>query len=76
MLVWFSAQYEMDIALGVLVGALLVGGLIPTRFIYASVSTKPKTPFDDMPALLGRLSCIGLGSTIAAEVVTGKVRCF
>ncbi len=63
----------MDAALGVLVGLLFIGGLTPTRFIYSSVSIKPKSPFDDVPALLGRLSCIGLGSTIAAEVVTGKV---
>ncbi len=63
----------MDLALGVLVGALFVGGLLPTRFIYESVKDKPKSPFDDIPALLGRLSCIGLGSTILAEAITGKV---
>ncbi len=66
-------QYEMDLTLGLLVGALLVGGLAPTRYIYSSVTDKPDSIFDDVPALLGRLSCIGLGSTIAAEAATGKV---
>lgn len=67
-------QYELDLALGLLIGALFLGGLAPTRFIYSSVKDKPRSLFDDVPALLGRLSCIGLGSTILAEAVTGKVR--
>lgn len=65
----------MDVALGVIIGALFLGGLAPTRFIYSSVKEEQRlSPFDDVPALLGRLSCIGLGSTILAEAVTGKVR--
>jgi hypothetical protein len=67
-------QYEMDLALGVIIGALFLGGLAPTRFIYSSVKDEqPRPLFDDIPALLGRLSCIGLGATILAEAVTGKV---
>lgn len=67
-------QYEMDLALGVIIGALFLGGLAPTRFIYSSVKDEqPRPLFDDVPALLGRLSCIGLGATILAEAVTGKV---
>lgn len=64
--------YELDLALGLLIGALFLGGLAPTRFIYSSVKDKPRSLFDDVPTLLGRLSCIGLGSTFLAEAVTGK----
>lgn len=67
-------QYEVDLALGAIIGALFLGGLAPTRFIYSSVKDEqPRPLFDDVPALLGRLSCIGLGATILAEAVTGKV---
>jgi hypothetical protein len=65
--------YEVDLALGAIIGALFLGGLAPTRFIYSSVKDEqPRPLFDDVPALLGRLSCIGLGATILAEAVTGK----
>lgn len=66
--------YELDIGLAFVVLCLFVGGLVPTRFVYKSINDKPKSILDDIPALVGRISCIGLGSTIAAEAVTGKVR--
>ena len=56
------------------VGALLIGGIAPTKWIYRSVTDDARSVLDDMPALLGRLSCIGLATTIATEVYTGKVR--
>lgn len=66
--------YELDIGLAFVVLCLFVGGLVPTRFVYKSINDKPKSILDDIPALVGRISCLGLGSTIAAEAVTGKVR--
>lgn len=64
--------YEMDTGLGVLVGALLVGGLAPTKWIYSSVNEPASSVLDDLPALFGRLSCLGLAATITAEAITGK----
>ena len=66
--------YELDVGLAFVVLCLFVGGLVPTRFVYKSITDKPKSILDNVPALVGRVSCLGLGSTIAAETVTGKVR--
>lgn len=66
--------YELDLGIAFVVLCLFVGGLVPSRFIYKSVTAKPLSIFEDIPALFGRLSCIGLGLTIATEAITGKVR--
>lgn len=64
--------YELDLGIAFVVLCLFVGGLVPSRFIYKSVTEKPLSIFDDIPALVGRISCIGLGLTIATEAITGK----
>lgn len=63
---------ELDVGIAFVVLCLFVGGLVPSRFIYESITEKPKSLFDDIPALVGRASCLGLGATIATEAVTGK----
>lgn len=64
--------YELDLGIALVVLCLLVGGLVPSRFIYKSINNKPESIFDDIPALAGRVSCIGLAITIATEAITGK----
>lgn len=64
--------YELDLGIAFVVVCLFVGGLVPSRFIYKSFTEKPQSIFEDIPALVGRLSCIGLGVTIATEAITGK----
>lgn len=63
---------EMDVALGLLAGALLVGGLVPTTVLYDSVNEEVPGIFDDIPTLIGRASCVLLGLNIISEVITGK----
>ena len=41
---------------------------------FCSVNEDPPGFFEDIPALIGRASCVMLASTIIAEVMTGKVR--
>jgi len=64
--------YELDIGLAFVVLCLFVGGLVPTRFVYKSINDKPNSILEDIPQLVGRISCLGLGATIAAEAITGK----
>lgn len=68
--------YELDIGLAFVVLCLFVGGLVPTRFVYKSINDKPNSILEDIPQLVGRISCLGLGATIAAEAITGKVRSY
>lgn len=40
-----------------------------------SVNEEVPGLFEDIPALIGRASCVMLALTIIAEVITGKVSC-
>jgi len=45
---------------------------VPTNVVYESVNEKTPGIFDDIPALIGRASCVMLAGTVIAEVITGK----
>ena len=64
--------WEIEPILGIIVLALCAAALWPSNVKKQEGKAKPGF-LERMQNLSGRFACLGLASTIAAEVVTGKV---